>query len=119
MHGTTQTHTHWQVTFPSLFAMSVHCICRTLDSSFDFSEEIFNFLLAENFESLLRIAIFDNSNFNVARSHLSIKAILEGLDRQVGCISNVKIVRVGLLEESLGFCGSAAQGSCLPAVESS
>ena len=68
-------------------------------------------------EGTLWVRVLHDADLQVPLSHFSLEGVLECLDSCMNSITNIHVIRVGLLEEAACLGRSLTQCSGLPAVE--
>ena len=68
-------------------------------------------------EGAVWVSVLHDSYFQVPLSHFSLKRVLECLDSCMNSITNIHVIRIGLLQEAASLSRSLAQCSGFPAVE--
>ena len=89
------------------------------NTSLNFSQQVLDLFLAQHLEALAQLVFFDDSNFNVLVSHLTLERVLKSFDGSVHCITDIDVIRVSLLKERAGLFGTLTECGGFPAVVSS
>ena len=76
--------------------------------SLDLSQEISDLFLRALMEGAVWVSVLNDSYFQVPLSHFSLKGVLECLDSCMNSITNIHVIRIGLLQETASLSRSLA-----------